>query len=124
MTSKFKARTENTPRLSSVESTEAKAEQSSPLAATTTEEKLTQPTTITPETLGSTLTTGKKEQPNERTVLSATMFRAALLRLKKDGLVKLYRVLSPDGTTVEKIIVELPAENWTESINLRVLSDA
>jgi len=123
MTSKFKALTENTPLLSSAGSTEAKAQPSSLSAGMTTVEKATPLMTITPTTSKSTLTTDRKGLPSEKVVLSALMFKAAVGRLKKDGLVKLYRVLSPDKTTVTQIVISLPADLWTETLDLRVLSE-
>ncbi len=123
MTSKFKAQTGNTQLLSSEGNTEAKARPSSRLVGMTTVEKATPLMTITPTTSKSTLTTGKKGLPSERAVLSAMMFKAAVGRLKKDGLVKSYRVLSEDKTTVTQIVISLPAELWTESLDLRVLSE-
>ena len=124
MTSRYKAVTGNTPLLSSAEGTEAKAQPSSPLASMTTVDEATPPMKITRTTSKSTLTTGAKGYPSEKAVLSALMFKAAVGRLKKDGLVKSYRVLSPDKTTVTQIVISLPAEMWTESLDLRLLSEA
>lgn len=123
MTSKYKDQIESTPPLSSAEGTEAKAQQSLLSASMTTVEKATPSMKITPTTSKDTLTTGAKGYPSERTLLSALMFKAAVGRLKKDGFVKLYRVLSPDKTTVTQIVISLPAENWTESLDFRVLSE-
>ena len=123
MTSKFKALTENIPQSSSEGSTEAKVQPSSRLVGMTTVVKATPPMTTTPTTSKSTLTTGKKGLPSERAVLSAMMFKAAVGRLRKDGLVKSYRVLSEDKTTVVQFVISLPAELWTESLDLQVLSE-
>lgn len=119
MTSKFKALTENTPQSSYVGNTGAKAQPSSQSVGMTTVEKSTQSMTITPTTSENTLTTDKKGKVSEKALLSAVMFKAALSRLRKDGLVKLYRVLSPDKTTVTQLVIALPFDLWTEEIDLR-----
>jgi hypothetical protein len=85
----------------------------------TTVEKSTPFMTITPTTSENTLTTDKKGLPSEKARVSAVMFKAALSRLRKDGLVKLYRVLSPDKTTVTQLVIALPFDLWTEEIELR-----
>jgi len=123
MTSRYKAQTGNTPPLSSEGNTEAKAQPSTPLANMTTAGEVTPPMKITRTTSKNTLTTGAKGLVSERAMLSATMFKAAVGRLRKDGLVKLYRVLSQDKTTVTQIVISLPAELWTESLDLQVLSE-
>lgn len=123
MTSKFKAVTESTPQSSLEGNTGARVRPSLQSAGMTTVDESTLPTKITPTTSKNTSTTGGKGSLKERTLLSAMMFKAAAGRLRKDGLVKLYRVLSPDKTTVTQIVISLPAELWTESLDLRVLSE-
>ncbi len=49
------------------------------------------------------------------------MLKSALLRLEKDGLIKRYRVLSPDRTTVREIQVVFDNSVWTETLELRVV---
>jgi hypothetical protein len=53
----------------------------------------------------------------------ADIARVAIKYLMKRGLIKLYRVLSKDGTTVKEYRLVLSAATWTEDLQLRLLSD-
>ena len=75
--------------------------------------------TITPTTSKNTLTTDRNV--SEKGIVAAMMLKAALARLEKDGLIKRYRVLSPDRTTVKKILIEFSCENWTQDLELTVV---
>ena len=52
------------------------------------------------------------------------MLKSALSRLEKDGLIRRYRVLSADKTAIKEIQIVFDPKNWTEELDLRVLSDA
>lgn len=120
MTSKFKALTDNTPQSSSGAGTGAKAQPSAPLAGMTTVGSSIPSMTITPKPLETTLTTGRNV--SEKSRLAAQVLKAVLSRLEKDGLIRRFRVLSADRTTKEIRIV-FDNSLWTETLDLRVLSD-
>lgn len=129
MTFKFKDRTGNTPLLSSDASTEAKEPQSSPLAGQHSK-VLSTPSMTTTNPPSASISTADNAD-NKRT-LHALMFRAALLSLKKAGLLRWYRVLSRNAAgkavvdatgdpVVKEIRIVLDPKVWTE--DLRLLSD-
>ena len=121
MTSKFKALTDNTPPSYSGGDTEGKGRQSAQLAGMTTVEKSTRSMTITPKSSEIILTTGKSV--SEKSLLAAQVLKAVLSRLEKDGLIKRFRVLSADRTTVKEIRITFDNSLWTDSLDLRVLSE-
>jgi hypothetical protein len=123
MTSKFKALTDHTPQLYSGADTEAKAQPSAQLASVTTVGEKIHSTKITPQPSEVILTTGKSV--SEKSILAAQVLKAVLSRLEKDGLVKRYRLLSKgkDGqTTVKEIRIVFDNSQWTEGLELRLLS--
>ena len=83
-------------------------------------EKSTRSTTITPKSSEIILTTGKSV--SEKSILAAQVLKAVLSRLEKDGLIKRFRVLSADRTTVKEIRITFDNSLWTDSLDLRVLS--
>ena len=120
MTSKFKALTDNTPPSSYGGGIEGKGRQSAQLAGMTTVGASTRSMTITPKQSETTLTTGKSV--SEKSRLAAQVLKAVLSRLEKDGLIKRFRVLSADRTTVKEIRITFDNSLWTDTLDLRVLS--
>ena len=53
----------------------------------------------------------------------ADIARIALRQLEMNGLIRRYRVLSEDRTTVKKVILVFDNTFWTEDLELKVLSD-
>jgi len=121
MTSKSKVVTDNTPPLSSDVSTGAKVQPSEPLAAMTTVAGGTPSTKITKGQSVYTLTTGKSV--SERGLLAAQILKGVLSMLEKDGLVRRYRLLSSDKTTVTGIRIQFDNSQWTPELDLRLLSE-
>ena len=121
MTSKFKALTDNTPPSYSGGGTEGKGRQSAQSAGMTTVAASIPSMTITPKQSENTSTTGKNV--SEKSRLAAQVLKAVLSRLEKDGLIKRFRVLSADRTTVKEIRITFDNSLWTESLDLRVLSE-
>ena len=120
MTSKFKALTDNTPQSSLDAGTGEKAQPSAQSAGMTTVGGSIPSMTITPKPLETISTTGKNV--SEKSRLAAQVLKAVLSRLEKDGLIRRFRVLSADRTTKEIRIV-FDNSLWTETLDLRVLSD-
>ena len=121
MTSKFKALTDNTPQSSSGAGTGEKVQPSAQLAGMTTVGSSTPSMTITPKQLETTLTTGRNV--SEKSRLAAQVLKAVLSRLEKDGLIRRYRVLSADRKVTKEIRIVFDNSLWTETLDLRVLSD-
>ena len=121
MTSKFKALTDNTPQSSLDAGTGAKAQPSAQLAGMTTVGGSTPSMTITPKQLETTLTTGRNV--SEKSRLAAQVLKAVLSRLEKDGLIRRFRVLSADRKVTKEIRIVFDNSLWTETLDLRVLSD-
>jgi hypothetical protein len=47
------------------------------------------------------------------------MAKAALRQLESAGLIRRFKVLSPDGTTVTKIRIEFDISIWTTELDLK-----
>ncbi len=121
MTSKFKALTDNTPQSSSGAGTGAKAQPSAQSAGMTTVGGSIPSMTITPKPLETISTTGRNV--SEKSRLAAQVLKAVLARLEKDGLIRRYRVLSADRKGTKEIRIVFDNSLWTETLDLRVLSD-
>jgi len=124
MTFKSREVTDNTPPLFLGVSTEARALQSKQSANT---DNTPRSTRTSNQQSNLTLTTGKKGlEITEKSRQHAALLKVVLSRLERAGLVKRFRVLSnnADGTTtVKKIQIEFDNIYWTESLDLRVLSE-
>jgi len=120
MTSKFKALTGNTPPLYFGENTEATVPPSRQLASTDNTLLSTQTSRQKSNLI---LTTGKKDlQISEKSRQHAALVGVVLSRLEKAGLIRRFRVLSADQTTVKAIQIMFDLELWTETLELRMLS--
>ena len=53
----------------------------------------------------------------------ADIARIALRQLEMNGLIRRYRVLSEDRTTVKKVILVFDNTFWTADLDLKVLAD-
>jgi hypothetical protein len=112
--SKFKDQTGNTPQSSSGENTEVLERPSSPSARTDNTQTSTQTTSLPlPPMLSSELTT---PPTTEKARQHALVLRVALSYFLKTGLVKRYKVLSPDGATVQKLRFEFDMSLWTHDL--------
>jgi len=124
MTYKSKAVTANTPPLSLGENIAASARQYKQSRNMDNTPRFTRTSS---QQSNLTLTTGKKGlEITENSRQHAALLKVVLSRLEKAGLVKRFRVLSKneDGTTtVKKIQIEFDNTYWTESLDLRVLSE-
>jgi len=117
MTSSSKAVTDNTPPLSSEGSIEASGR---PYAQSVSSEHTQDFTPSIPKLSEPTKnggTTGEKLRQH------AEIAKVALKWLERHGLIKRYVVLSKDRKTVKEIRLVLSPSFWTESLDLRVLSD-
>lgn len=113
MTSSFKAPTEDTPPLSSAESTEARARPSGQSADTTSKDGSIQPMTTT-QVLSKPISNADN---SERLLLQADLLRTTVRLLEKRGLIRRFKVLSKDGVTKEIRLVLSP-QVWTEDLRL------
>jgi hypothetical protein len=118
MTSSFKAQTDNTPQSSSGESTGAKARQSGRSASSDNTPRSMQ---TTKPSLPRILTV---DNTAEKTRQHAEIAKVAILQLEKVGLIKRFKVLSADRTTVKEIRLVLDPQYWTPGLDLRVLSES
>lgn len=112
MTSSSRDQTENTPPSSSDENTEAKEQRSKPSANTE-------------NTPASTPTMKPPLKPTKRAAKvreHAEIARIALKHLEMNGLIRRYRVLSEDRTTVKTVILVFDNTYWTADLELKVLS--
>lgn len=120
MTSKSKALTANTLPLSSDVNTEAKAQPSKQSASS--DNTLTYMQTTKPPSLP-TSTTGKKDLTTplttEKARQHAMLAKVALAQLEKAGLIKRFKVLSVDLTTVQRIRIEFDMSLWTDELELK-----
>ena len=117
MTSKFKALTDNTPPLSSGASTGAKAQPSKQSANSDN----TPPSTPILRTQSSNMLSTVKNV-SEKSRQHAAILRVVLSRLESDGLIRRFRVLSADRTTVKEVRIVFDLGLWTQELDLRVLS--
>ena len=117
MTSKFKALTDNTPPLSSAGSTEAKGQPSKQSANSDN----TPPSTQTSRKPSSNMLSTVKNV-SEKSRQHAAILRVVLSRLESDGLIKRFRVLSADRTTVKEVRIVFDLGLWTQELDLRLLS--
>lgn len=112
--SKFKDQTGNTPQSSSGENTEVLERPSSPSARTDNTQTFTKSTS---QPLPPTMPEGITTPDNSlTTVRHALVLKAALSYLLKIGMVKRFKVLSPDGVIVLKIRYEFDMSQWTEGL--------
>jgi hypothetical protein len=127
MTSLSRDQTGGIPPSSSGENTEGlvlPSEQSvslgdTPISMLTTKKQLGN--MLSDENKGSTTPTTLKI--NEKARQHATIARVALLQLEKAGLVKRYKVLSKDATTLQEIRVVFDPNLWTTDLVLSERSD-
>lgn len=112
--------TGNTPPSSSAENIAAKV-QPSALSASSDNTPTSTQTSRNPSE--ATLTTGENAlttlQISEKSRQHAMLVRAILSQLAKAGLIKRFKVLSKDGTTVQRIRVEFDMSLWTEDLELK-----
>jgi hypothetical protein len=120
MTSKSREVIENTPQSSSGESIGVLAQPSKQSASSDNTQNSTQTlrkqSPVTSSADNSGLTTPKI---TEKTRQHATIAKVVLSQLLTAGLMKRYRVLSPDGTTVKEIQIVLDPSLWTEDFDLK-----
>ena len=121
--SKFKDQIGNTPPLSLDGNTGASAQPFSPsvssdntLPSTQTMRTPLQPM-LSSENEG--LTTLTTPPTTEKTRQHAMLVKVALMQLEKAGLIKRYKVLSRDGTTVQRIRIEFDMSDWSEDLDLK-----
>lgn len=118
--SKFKDLTGNTPQSSYGESTEAQAQPS--LQSVSLDNTQTSTQTMSPPS-PPMLSDAPKElttpATTEKTRQHAMVAKVALLYLLKTGLVKRFRVLSEDRTTVKEIQIVFDPKVWTEEFELK-----
>ncbi len=126
MTSKFKDQTESTQPSSSGESTAALVPPSEPSVRTDNTPVSTQPIRKSSTDISSveaksatTPTTVLSKDLPENTKVNADMAKAALRQLETAGLIRRFRVLSPDGTTVTKVRIEFEMSIWTTELDLK-----
>lgn len=117
MTSSSKAVTDNTPPLSSAGNTGASELPSARLANSDNTRTSTPNTPKSYEPTKNGGTTGEKLRQH------AEIAKVALKWLERHGLIKRYVVLSKDRKTVKEIRLVLSPSIWTESLDLRLLSD-
>lgn len=127
MTSKSKDRTEDI-QPSSCGGRTVDPEQPSELSVKTdntlismqTMPKSSQPTKPEEKPAGTTVTTVRTTPAiTEKSRIHADMAKAALMQLEKAGLIKRFKVLSVDLTTVQKIRIEFETTLWTEGLELK-----
>ena len=127
MTSKSKDRTEDIQPSSCEEKTADAAQPFEPSArmdntpiSTPTMPMSSQPTRSEEKPAGTTVTTVRTTPPiTEKSRIHADMAKAALMQLEKAGLIKRFKVLSEDLTTVKAIRIEFGTTLWTESLELK-----
>lgn len=129
--SKSKDPTDNTPPSSSAESTEEKAQPSSPSASADSTQTYTQttrkpsPSTSSNGPGGSTTVDNSLTTPpiSEKTRQHAMLVKVALRVLVNAGLIKRYEVRSTDLTTglttVLKVRYEFDMSLWTDGLDLK-----
>lgn len=120
MTSKYRDLTGSTLQSSLDASTGAEAPRSEPLAEqepTHTFMQTTKPLSL------NTRTTGEKDATTppttEKSRQHAVLAKVALTQLQKAGLIKRFKVLSTDLTTVRQIRIEFDMSLWTEDLELK-----
>lgn len=74
-----------------------------------------QPTTITPLLSQPTL---PADNSDNRLALQADLFQTTVKLLERRGLIKRFKVLSKDLTTVKEIRLVLSPQVWTEDLRL------
>ena len=125
--SKSKDQTDNTPPLSSGEGTEAREQPSLPLAKTDNTQTFMQTTKPLSLSTSQNGQSGSTTPDNSLTTLQITeksrqhavLAKVALSQLEKAGLIKRFKVLSKDATTVQKIRIEFDMSTWTEGLELK-----
>lgn len=112
MTSKFKDPTGNIPPSSSGGSTGAKGQPSEPSARTGG----------TPPNMTTTGALSKPTKPaanSEKVLLAADTAKMVLNILEANGLIRRFKVLSKDRTTVKAIVVTFDNTFWNEDLTLK-----
>lgn len=124
MISKSKDQTESTPPSSSAGVTAAKEQLSEPLASS---ESTLISTPITSLLLPDIKIEGKNGSDKTLTTLKiteksrqhATLAKVALTQLERAGLIRRFKVLSADGTTLQKVRIEFDMTAWTDDLELK-----
>jgi hypothetical protein len=118
--SKSREVTGNTPQSSSGESTEV-LERPSLQSAKRDNTQNSTPTTspLLPPMLSNDQSAFTTPPTTEKTRQHALVFKVALSYLLKVGLVKRYKVLSPDGATVQRLRFEIDMTAWTQDLELK-----
>lgn len=112
MTSSYKGQTENTLQSSSAGNTEAKVQPSAQSAGTDNTK------TSTPITRRSSKPT-KNADNSEKVQVLSDILRTTVKQLEKRGLIKRFKVLSKDRTTVKEIRIVLSPDVWTTDLELK-----
>ena len=113
MTSSSKDQTESTPPSSSGESTEGRVQPSGPSAKTDN----TKPSmTTTPKPLPPTSGGVKRD---EKVLSAKDLMKASLQILERRGLIRRFRMLSKDRTTVRAIVIVFDNTFWTPDLELK-----
>jgi hypothetical protein len=116
--SRFKDQTGNTPPSSSGENTEVLERPSSLSVSTDNTQTSTQTTNQPLQPMLPPVLEGLTTPPTtEKTRQHAMVLRVALSYLMRAGLVKQYKVLSPDGATVLKLRFEFDLAQWTKDLH-------
>jgi len=120
MTSKFKVQTENIQPLSSGVSIGVPEPQFKLSVGTDN----TQHSTPTSPKKSKTMLSIVKNvsEITEKSRQHAMLLKVLLSRLEKVGLIRRYKVLSKDGTTLKEIQIVFSPNFWTENLDLKVLS--
>ncbi len=121
--SKSRDQTDDTQPLSSGEKTEDQAQQSKPsasLGSTQTSTPTSSKPSATTSAVDNTLTTPPTTpQITEKIRQHAMLMRVTIKVLERSGLIKRYRVLSSDMTTLKEIRIVLDPTLWTDDLQLK-----
>lgn len=121
MTSKFKALTESTLPSSSGAGIEEKVP---PSEQSPSSDNTPISTPISKKPFEPMLSTVKSaSEISEKSRQHAFLTKVLLSRLEKAGLIKRFKVLSPDGKTWKETQIVFDNTYWDEDLNLKVLSD-
>jgi len=112
MTSSYKDQTGNTPPSLSGASTEAKAQPSAQSVRTDN----TKPSTQTMKVLSKGT---RPDATTDKRILLSEIFKTTVTQLERHGLIKRYKLLSKDGTTVKEIRIVLSPDTWTTEMDLK-----
>jgi hypothetical protein len=109
MTSSSREVTGSTPPLSSDEKTEVRAQPSKQSARTAS----------TPQNTMTTAVSLKPIKLDEQAMRAADMLKINLKMLENRGLIRRFRVLSEDRTTVKTILISFDNSVWNEDLTLK-----